>query len=139
MRRDRVAGSVVKRVRKKYLIRLIGSMFNCYLLSRFDLFVTINVAVVSTIPLLLILLFTPLLCNAIKTFHSLFTPFGTPFILCNLLLDLGIQTSSSCAQLIRLPSIAWFLSQALPHIFLTQRTYSPTCYREHHISFAKRN
>ena len=51
-----------------------------------------------------ILLFT-LLFNAIRKFHSPFTPYGTPFILCELLPNLSIQTTSSIAQLILFPII----------------------------------
>ena len=40
-----------------------------------------------------------------QKFYSPFTPYGTPFILCKLLPNLGIQTSSSCAQLI---SCQWY-------------------------------
>ena len=54
---------------------------------------------------ILILLFTPLLRNAISKFHSPFSPYKTPLILFNLLPNLGIQTGSSIAQLIHLPSM----------------------------------
>jgi hypothetical protein len=49
---------------------------------------------------------TPLLFHTISKLHSPFTPYGTPFILCKLLPNLGIQTTRMCsAQLIRLPII----------------------------------
>ena len=54
---------------------------------------------------ILILLFTPLLHNAIGKFHSLFSPYETLLILFNLLQNLGIQTSMCIAQLILLPSM----------------------------------
>ncbi len=54
---------------------------------------------------MLILLFTPLLRNTISKLHFPFTPYGSIFILCKLLPNLGIQTSSSIAQLIMLPII----------------------------------
>ena len=53
--------------------------------------------------IVVILLFTPLLFHTICKLHSSITPYGTPFILCFLLPNRGIQTSSSCAQLILLP------------------------------------
>jgi len=52
---------------------------------------------------ILILLFTLFLLNAISKFYYPFSPYETPFILFILLLNLGIQTGSSIAQLILLP------------------------------------
>jgi hypothetical protein len=54
------------------------------------------------------------LLNAIRKFHSPFTPFNTPFILFNLLPNLGIQTTSTDSVA---KYIAGFLSSAFPRIF----------------------
>jgi hypothetical protein len=63
---------------------------------------------------LLILLFTPLLFHTISKFHSsTLTPYGSLFILCFLLPNLGIHTKSSIAHLILLPIIQW--GSALRH------------------------
>ena len=63
-----------------------------------------------------ILLFT-LLFNAIRKFHSPFTPYGTPFILCKLLPNRGIQYYLLCPTDSLANYVAWFLSPAFPRYF----------------------
>ena len=50
--------------------------------------------------------YMPLLRNTISKFHTTFTPYGSLFILCILLPNLGIQTTNMCiAQLMTLLSM----------------------------------